>query len=76
MQRQVALVGGEDAEDTGADDGTDREHHEVARAEQRLRIEALESKALEDFGVEPETLLGEYGPEVLVPPSPAASARK
>jgi chromosome segregation protein len=42
---------------------------EVARAEQRLRIEALEAKVVEEFAVEPETLLAEYGPEVAVPPS-------
>jgi len=45
---------------------------EVARAEQRMRIEALESKALEDFGIAPHELLDEYGPEQLVPPSPSA----
>jgi chromosome segregation protein len=42
---------------------------EVARAEQRLRIEALEAKVAEDFGVEPEVLLAEYGPEQAVPPA-------
>ena len=52
---------------------TDSVHRdEVARAEQRLRIEALENKALEDFGVDPTALLAEYGPSVLVPPSPPA----
>ncbi|HSM93652.1 MAG TPA: chromosome segregation protein SMC [Anaeromyxobacteraceae bacterium] len=45
---------------------------EMARAEQRLRIEALEAKAMEDFGVDAETLAEEYGPDVLVPPSPSA----
>ena len=40
---------------------------EVARAEQRLRIEALEAKALEDYGVAPDELVAEYGPEVPVP---------
>jgi chromosome segregation protein len=49
---------------------TDSVHRdEVARAEQRLRIEALQQRALEDLGVEPETLLGDYGPDQLVPPS-------
>ena len=42
---------------------------EVARAEQRMRIEALESKVVEDFGIEPEVLVAEYGPDQLVPPS-------
>jgi chromosome segregation ATPase len=45
---------------------------EVARAEQRLRIEAMENKSVEDYGVGPEELLAEYGPEVMVPPSPPA----
>jgi chromosome segregation protein len=40
---------------------------EVARAEQRLRIDALESRALEELGVAPETLLSEYGPHAGVP---------
>ena len=52
---------------------TDSVHRdEVARAEQRLRIEAMETKALEDFGVGPDELVNEYGPDVLVPPSPPA----
>ncbi|MDQ1625448.1 MAG: chromosome segregation protein, partial [Actinomycetota bacterium] len=49
---------------------TDSVHRdEVARAEQRLRIEALQQKALEDLGVDPQTLVDEYGPDQLVPPS-------
>ena len=52
---------------------TDSVHRdEVARAEQRLRIEALQQKALEDHGVEPGALVDEYGPHQLVPPSPPA----
>jgi chromosome segregation protein len=39
---------------------------EMARAEQRLRIEQFEAKALEEFGIEREVLLAEYGPENLV----------
>ena len=42
---------------------------EVARAEQRLRIEQLEEKAGAEFGVDIETLLAEYGPDQPVPPS-------
>ena len=45
----------------------------MARAEQRMRIEALESKALEEHGIEPDTLREEYGPDSLVPPSPVAA---
>ena len=52
---------------------TDSVHRdEVARAEQRLRIEAMENKSVEDYVVGPEELLAEYGPDVLVPPSPPA----
>jgi chromosome segregation protein len=50
---------------------TDEVHRdEVARAEQRLRIEALEGRAAEEYGVDLPTLLGEYGPAAPVPPSP------
>jgi chromosome segregation protein len=50
---------------------TDEVHRdEVARAEQRYRIEALEAKAAEDFGVDLPTLLAEYGPAAPVPPGP------
>ena len=40
---------------------------EVARAEQRLRIEALQERALADWAVPVEQLLTDYGPEALVP---------
>lgn len=40
-------------------------------AEKRLRIEQLEAKALEEFGVEATDLVAEYGPDQPVPPSPA-----
>jgi chromosome segregation protein len=40
---------------------------EIARAEQRLRIEQLESKAMEEFGVDAQTLINEYGPDKDVP---------
>ena len=45
---------------------------EIARAEQRLRIETLEAKALEELGIEVDTLLAEFGPDQLVPPSQLA----
>ena len=43
---------------------------EVARAEQRMRIEQVQDKVLEDFGVEADVLIAEYGPDQLVPPTP------
>ncbi|MQS14172.1 chromosome segregation protein SMC [Streptomyces kaniharaensis] len=47
---------------------------EVLRAEKRLRIEQLEARALEEFGIDGGELLASYGPDQLVPPAPAASA--
>jgi chromosome segregation protein len=40
---------------------------EVARAEQRLRIEALEARAVEEYAVPLDSLVADYGPDVLVP---------
>jgi chromosome segregation protein len=40
---------------------------EIARAEQRLRIESLEQKAIEELGVDVATLVNEYGPTNDVP---------
>ncbi len=45
---------------------------EVARAEQRMRIDALEARSVEELGVEPDALVAEYGPDQPVPPSPPA----
>ncbi|MFG1602474.1 chromosome segregation protein SMC [Actinoplanes sp. NPDC049265] len=42
---------------------------EVARAEQRMRIEQLEAKAAEDFSLDVDTLVSEYGPDQWVPPT-------
>jgi len=40
---------------------------EIARAGQRLRIETLHARSLDEHGLEPETLLREYGPDQLIP---------
>ncbi|WP_329545282.1 chromosome segregation protein SMC [Streptomyces sp. NBC_01356] len=49
---------------------TDSVHRgEVLGAEKRMRIEQLESKALEEMGVEPAGLVADYGPQQPVPPS-------
>jgi chromosome segregation protein len=49
---------------------TDEVHRdEVARAEQRLRIEQLEGRAADEYGVDLPTLLAEYGPAAPVPPT-------
>ncbi|MFE6911044.1 AAA family ATPase [Streptomyces erythrochromogenes] len=56
---------------------TDSVHRgEVLGAEQRLRIEALEAKALEELGMEPRALVAEYGPDQPVPPSPPADGEE
>ncbi|WP_415961263.1 AAA family ATPase [Streptomyces sp. 021-4] len=56
---------------------TDSVHRgEVLGAEKRLRIEQLETKALEELGVEPAGLVSEYGPDQLVPPSPPADGEE
>lgn len=52
---------------------TDSVHRdEVARAQQRLRIEQLQTRAVEELGSDPDALVDEYGPHLLVPPSPPA----
>ncbi|MGW1837352.1 chromosome segregation SMC family protein [Streptomyces sp. NPDC002067] len=56
---------------------TDSVHRgEVLGAEKRLRIEQLESRSLEELGVEPAALVAEYGPDQPVPPSPAAEGEE
>jgi len=40
---------------------------EIARAEQRMRVETLESKAVEELGIDIPTLIAEYGPDKDVP---------
>ncbi len=50
---------------------TDSVHRdEVARAQQRLRIEQLETRAVEELGVDPSTLVEEFGPHRPVPQPP------
>ncbi|GAA6526460.1 chromosome segregation protein SMC [Intrasporangium sp. DVR] len=54
---------------------TDSVHRdEVARAQQRLRIEQLQQRAVEELGIAPESLVEEYGPHQRVPfvPDPDA----
>ncbi len=42
---------------------------EMARTQQRMRIEQLEERALEELGMDADGLLAEYGPDQLVPPT-------
>jgi chromosome segregation protein len=54
---------------------TDEVHRdEIVRAEQRLRIEQLESRAGEEYGVGVDVLLAEYGPDQFSPPSAIETA--
>jgi len=49
---------------------TDAVHRdEILRAEQRLRIETLQARSVEEYGVEVAALLAEYGPDQPTPPS-------
>ena len=40
---------------------------EMARAEQRMRLEQLTEKAMSELGLEPEALVADYGPDQPVP---------
>ncbi|RYP84631.1 chromosome segregation protein SMC [Nocardioides guangzhouensis] len=40
---------------------------EMARTQQRMRIEQLEERALEELGLDPDALAADYGPDALVP---------
>src|SRR5207245_986014 len=63
VRRQVQELGEEQARLT---DVVHRD--EVARAEQRMRIDALRARSVEELGIEPDALVAEYGPDQLVPP--------
>ncbi|NGN92576.1 chromosome segregation protein SMC [Nocardioides sp. KC13] len=43
---------------------------EMARAQQRMRIEQLEERILEELGLDAETIVKDYGPDQLVPQHP------
>ena len=49
---------------------------EVARAQQKLRVEQLEQRAIEELGLEPDVLTEEYGPDQLVPQVPAPGSEE
>ncbi|WP_314191063.1 chromosome segregation protein SMC [uncultured Arthrobacter sp.] len=56
---------------------TDSVHRdELARAQQRLRIEALEAKSVEELGLTADQLVADYGPDQPVPMAAAASKDK
>jgi chromosome segregation protein len=41
---------------------------EIVQAERRMRLEQLAGRAAEEFGVDPDALTAEYGPDVPIPP--------
>jgi chromosome segregation protein len=45
---------------------------EVVRTEQRLKVDAMRQRSVDELGMDPDVLIEEYGPHQLVPPSPAA----
>ncbi|MFQ4147487.1 chromosome segregation protein SMC [Arthrobacter sp. LAPM80] len=56
---------------------TDTVHKdELARAAQRLRIETLENKSIEELGLSVDHLIKEYGPDTLVPLGPGVVTDK
>ncbi|MFW0772189.1 chromosome segregation protein SMC [Paenarthrobacter nitroguajacolicus] len=56
---------------------TDSVHRdEMARTQQRLRIEALETRSIEELGLSAEQLVSDYGPDRPVPLPPGATTDK
>jgi chromosome segregation protein len=47
---------------------------EIVRAEHRMRLEQIEGRAVEEFGVDAAALVAEYGPDVPIPPPAAGQA--
>ena len=43
---------------------------EMARTQQRMRIEQIEGRALDELGLDPDALVADYGPETLIPRPP------
>jgi len=62
VRREIGVLGDE------LRDLTDSVHRdEVARTQQRLRIETLQAKAVEELGIDPEVLVEDFGPHQNVP---------
>ncbi|HZW44861.1 MAG TPA: chromosome segregation protein SMC [Dermatophilaceae bacterium] len=62
VRREIGALG-DDLRDL-----TDSVHRdEVARTQQRLRIETLQAKAIEELGIDPQVLVEEFGPHQMVP---------
>lgn len=62
VRREIGVLGDE------LRDLTDSVHRdEVARTQQRLRIETLQTRAIEELGIDPQVLVEDFGPHQLVP---------
>jgi chromosome segregation protein len=71
---QVTAVAGELDKVVNTAHGT-----EISRHEHRLRLEQLAAHAVDDYGIEPDVLAAEYGPDTLIEvpaDSPLAAAAK
>lgn len=56
---------------------TDTVHRdELARAQQKARIEAVETRAIDELGITPDALVDEFGPHVPVPVPPEEAGDK
>jgi chromosome segregation protein len=78
MERELAAVrSGNDALARELAELTDSVHRdELARAQQRLRIETLELKSAEDLGLTADQLVADYGPDQPVPVAAGAGEDK
>ena len=73
----AALRSGNDALARELAELTDSVHRdELARAQQRLRIEALELRSIEELGLSADQLVADFGPDRPVPVPAAESADK
>ncbi|MBE3033318.1 MAG: chromosome segregation protein SMC, partial [Actinobacteria bacterium] len=62
VRREIGVLGDELGELTNL-----VHRDEVARTQQRLRIETLQAKALEELGIDPQVLVEDFGPHQMVP---------
>jgi chromosome segregation protein len=65
VRREIGVLGDELGELTNL-----VHRDEVARTQQRLRIETLQAKALEEHGIDPQVLVEDFGPHQMVPVIP------
>jgi len=78
LEKELAEVrSGNDALARELAELTDSVHRdEMARTQQRLRIEALESRSIEELGLSAEQLIADCGPDKMVPLPPGSATDK